>query len=182
MIAWPLVEFISRVRRPIRPRAGMVNSTCVSSLRVSIFRHSPRRLPTSSITGPIDVDGTSTTRYSIGSCVLPLTSLVSTCGLPTDSSYPSRRMFSSRMPRCKMPRPATWNSSRFTSSSRTRRATFDSSSFIRRSRSWRLVTYCPSCPAKGESLMRKIISSVGSSTVIGGRATAFSKSAMVSPI
>ncbi len=67
MIAWPLVAFISRVRRPIRPRAGMVNSMCVMSPRASILRHSARRLPTSSITAPTEAGGTSITRYSIGS-------------------------------------------------------------------------------------------------------------------
>ena len=34
-----------------------------------------------------------------------------TCGLPTASSYPSRRMFSIRMPRCSRPRPETLNAS-----------------------------------------------------------------------
>src|SRR5438477_298041 len=57
MMAWPLVAFMSRVRRPIRPRAGIVNSTCVVSPRLSILRHSPRRLPTASMTAPTDADG-----------------------------------------------------------------------------------------------------------------------------
>jgi hypothetical protein len=49
----------------------------------------------------------------------------------------------------------------------TRIATFFSSSLWSRSRIWRLVTYSPSCPAKGESLMRKSIVIVGSSTRTG---------------
>ena len=47
---------------------------------------------------------------------------------------------------------------------------------------FRLVTYFPSRPAKGESFTRNVIETVGSSTAIGSRATGDSASATVSPI
>ena len=51
-IAMPLVAFSKRVRKPIRPRAGIVNSMWAFSPRLSSLTHSARRLPTSSITDP----------------------------------------------------------------------------------------------------------------------------------
>ena len=47
---------------------------------------------------------------------------------------------------------------------------------------WRLVQNLPSFPKKGESLMVKSMLMVGSSMLMGGRASGFSKSQMVSPI
>ena len=44
---------------------------------------------------------------SIGSCSLPSTVRVTTCGLPTVSSKPSRRMISTRIASCSSPRPCT---------------------------------------------------------------------------
>ena len=46
----------------------------------------------------------------------------------------------------------------------------------------RLVTYLPSLPAKGPSLTLKTIDMVGSSTLMRGRASGCSGSAMVSPM
>src|SRR6185503_12796836 len=111
MIASPCVAVSMRVRSPMRPRAGMVNSRCTWPLRLSMRTSSPLRLPTSSITPPMFFSGTSTTRYSIGSSSAPvsLSFRMITCGLLIDSSYPSRRMFSMRMPRCSNPRPLTLN-------------------------------------------------------------------------
>ena len=171
MIAWPLVAVISRVRRPIRPRAGIVNSMCVSLAAVVHLHALARRLPTSSITGPTDVAGTSITRYSIGSSRLAVDLLgddAAACR-PTARS-PRGACSPAGCPGASRPRPAT-GTRRPVLVGRTFRATLDSSSFISRSRSCRLVTYLPSWPANGESLTRKIMSSVGSSTVIGGRAT-----------
>ena len=47
---------------------------------------------------------------------------------------------------------------------------------------WRLVQYLPSLPKKGESLMVKSMDIVGSSMLMGGSGSGFSKSQMVSPI
>ena len=51
--------------------------------------------------------GASTATRSTGSCTLPSTSLVSTSGLPTVSSKPSRRMISIRTASWSSPRPCT---------------------------------------------------------------------------
>ena len=85
-----------------------------------------------------------------------------TCGLLIDSSYPSRRMFSIRMPRCSSPRPETLKASCLSVSS-TFSATLLSSSLNSRSRRFRLVTYLPSLPTNGESFTLNIIVSVGGS-------------------
>ena len=114
--------------------------------------------------------------------VSPLISFISTRGLVTDSSKPSRLIISIKIERCSIPRPATWNSSVLSGSLVTRMATFFSSSFINRSRSWRLVTKVPSRPANGESLMRNTMLKVGSSTAMGSSADGLSGQAMVSPI
>ena len=47
---------------------------------------------------------------------------------------------------------------------------------------WREVTYLPSLPKNGELLMVKSIDIVGSSILIGGSGSGFSKSHIVSPI
>ena len=64
----------------------------------------------------------------------------------------------------------------------TRKARFFSNSRSNRSLMWREVTYFPSRPKKGESLMVNNMLMVGSSMAIGAKASGFSKSAMVSPI
>ena len=104
-----------------------------------------------------------------------------TCGLPIDSSYPSRRIVSISTPRCNSPRPETAKLS-LPAIGSTRRATFRSSSRSRRSRRWRLVTYLPLRPASGELLTQNTICSVGSSTATRGMARRFSASLIVSPI
>jgi hypothetical protein len=60
-------------------------------------------------------------------------------------------------------------------------ARFVSASFIRRSRRLRLVTYLPSRPANGESLIRNSIESVGSSIASGFSGSGLSASAKLSP-
>ena len=93
MMASPCVAVSMRVLSPMSPRAGMVNSRCAKpiprihahGLAAAIahqFHHRPRRF----------FSGTSTTKYSIGkpaTARLPPCSVI-TCGLPIDSSYPSR--------------------------------------------------------------------------------------------
>ena len=66
--------------------------------------------------------------------------------------------------------------------SSTRRATLDISSLVRRSRIWRLVTYLPSWPAKGEVFTWKFMVSVGSSTPRNGSASGLTGSAKVAPM
>ena len=69
-------------------------------------------------------------------------------------------MVSMRMDRDISPRPATLNAS-VVSVSVTRRDTSFKVSRNSRSLIWREVTYLPSRPAKGASLMEKVISIVG---------------------
>ena len=64
----------------------------------------------------------------------------------------------------------------------TRRETSLSVSRNRRSRSWREVTNLPSRPAKGESLMEKVISIVGAEIFTKGSASTHSGAQMVSPM
>ena len=92
-----------------------------------------------------------------------------TSGLPTASSYPSRRIVSIRTERWSSPRPETMNESRSSVGS-TRRATFDCSSRSSRSLRCRDVRNWPS-PVSGESLTVNSMLRVGSSTSIRGRAT-----------
>ena len=107
MIASPLVAVINRVRKPIRPRAGIVNSRCVNS-PPALHLHALRLPFQHQRHDRTDVRaGTSTTRYSTGSIFWPFTSLMITFGLPTESSESSRRMFSRRIDRCNSPRPET---------------------------------------------------------------------------
>ena len=61
MMAVPCVALSSRVRRPIRPRAGIENVDVRVLAAVVISTIWPRRAPTSSITGPSLSCGTSTT-------------------------------------------------------------------------------------------------------------------------
>ena len=55
------------------------------------------REPSCSITTPTNSSGQSTVRCSSGSCSLPSIFLVRISGLPTISSYPSRRIVSTRL-------------------------------------------------------------------------------------
>ena len=104
-----------------------------------------------------------------------------TRGRETWNSYPSRRIVSIRMPRCSSPRPETvWVSGLSVSS--TRSATFRSSSRYSRSRSWRLVTYFPSRPAKGPLFTMKSTEIVGSSTAMPASRSGRSTEVNVRPI
>jgi hypothetical protein len=65
--------------------------------------------------------------------------------------------------------------------SSTRKLTLVSSSRKSLSRTWREVTYLPSCPANGLSFTMKAIFMVGSSTRMRGNASGLSGEASVSP-
>ena len=119
---------------------------------------------------------------SNGSCTLPLTCRITTCGLPMVSSKPSRRMVSTRMASASSPRPCTSQVSGRSVVS-TRIETLPTSSASSRFFTWRAVSLVPpSLPASGEVLIPTVIEMAGSSTVIGGSATGFSGSASVSPM
>ena len=90
-------------------------------------------------------------------------------------------MVSIRMDRCKTPRPNTKNLSAESVGS-TRMAKFFSNSRSKRSLMWREVTYFPSFPKKGESLMVNNILMVGSSMAMVGRGSGCSGSVTESPI
>ncbi len=94
---------------------------------------------------------------------------VTTCGLPTVSSKPSRRIVSMRTASCSSPRPCTSQASG-RSVVRTRRATLPTSSRSSRSFTMRAVSSLPSVPASGEVLMPIVIERLGSSTCSGSSA------------
>ncbi len=170
----PLPEVMVRklLRKPIRPRAGMVYSRRTRPLPSgTMLLRSPLRRPICSITGPWCCSSISMVTFSYGSCLSPASfSMITTSGRPTASSKPSRRMVSISTERCSSPRPETLNFSGLSPGS-TRRATLCSSSFSRRSLMLRLVTNLPSLPANGESLTWKVMLTVGWSTVSGGSAS-----------
>ena len=75
------------MRYPIRPRAGISN---VIRMRPPplffISTIMPLRVPSVSMTTPMNSSATSTVARSYGSCVLPLICFVITCGMPTANS------------------------------------------------------------------------------------------------
>ena len=178
----PRVKFKNSLVKPIKPRAGMrYSSRTRPRPSDSMFTKSPLRSPKACITPPWWPSSMSAVTSSIGSCFSPLTSFITTRGLLTAISKPSRRMFSNKMVRCNSPRPMT---SKIPSSSvsLTRSATLCCSSFCRRSQIWRLVTYLPSRPASGLVLTQKFIVSVGSSTLSIGSGDGVTGSVIVTPI
>ena len=106
---------------------------------------------------------------------------VITSGLPTDISYPSRRIISIRIASCSSPRPETLKASGESVGS-SRIETLVSASFSSRSLSLREVTCLPSRPLNGESLTDSTIEIVGSSILMCGSARGFSRSERVSPM
>ena len=163
------------------PREGISNSMTVLSPLGSMFFISPFLLETDSIAVPAMSDGKSMVNSSTGSIFTPSTTFKITLGWPICNSYPSRRMVSINTDKWSTPRPNTLKRSAL-SVSWTRNAKFFSNSFSKRSLMWRLVTNLPSRPKNGESLMVNNILIVGSSTLILGNASGFSKSVKVSPI
>ena len=133
------------------------------------------------MTTPRQSSGISTHSDSKGSRVCPFSVLVMTVGRETSISKPSRRICSTRMAICIEPRAFRLKTPAV-SVSETLMEMLDFISRKRRSRSWREVTYFPSRPASGPSLMQNCISIVGGSISEKGRAWAFSSAAMVSPM
>jgi hypothetical protein len=125
--------------------------------------------------------GTSTVTRSTGSWTTPSTRRRRTCGWPTVSSKPSRRIISTRIASCSSPRPCTSQESGRSVSS-TRIETLPTSSVSSRARTWRAVSLSPSRPASGEVLMPTVTDSDGSSTRMTGSGRGSSGSASVSPI
>ena len=74
---------------------------------VRISASSPLRWLSLSTTTPANSSSTSIVTSSIGSSRWPPSSRKSTRGRETESSKPSRRMFSTSTPICSSPRPAT---------------------------------------------------------------------------
>mmetsp|Transcript_15828 Transcript_15828/g.41930 ORF Transcript_15828/g.41930 Transcript_15828/m.41930 type:complete len:229 (-) Transcript_15828:582-1268(-) len=106
-----------------------------------------------------------------------------TSGGPIMTSKPSRLKFSMRIPSCRMPRALTLKESALLPGS-TRMARLVMVSFSRRFLMCVLVLQRVSfsCPEKGEELIPNSITTVGSSTMMGGRAMGFAGSTTVSPI
>ena len=105
---------------------------------------------------------------------------MTTCGLPTVNSKPSRRIISTRTASCNSPRPCTSQVSG-RSVGRIRSDTFPTSSASRRFFTRRAVNFLPTRPASGDVLIPIVIEILGSSTVINGSGCGFSASARVSP-
>ena len=125
--------------------------------------------------------GASIASRSTGSCTLPSTSLVTTCGLPTVSSKPSRRISSTSTASWSSPRPCTSHvSGRSVGSTRSETLPISSASSLLFT--WLAVSLVPSSPASGEVLMPTVIESDGSSTCSTGSGRGSSRSASVSPI
>src|SRR6516164_2269012 len=151
-----IADEAARRRQEHEPHAGRIS--VISALRSESF----------CTTMPACASSTSMTTSSIGSRSSPSAARSSsTFGRDTDSSKPSRRMVSIRMPSCNSPRPATSMAS-FSVDSLILSATLPSASRRSRSRITRLCTLSPSVPASGESLMRKVIAKVGGSMGCAG--------------
>src|SRR5205085_3359500 len=130
---------------------------------------------------PTYSSGTSTLIRSIGSQTLPSRRRVTTWGLPTVSSNPSRRISSTSTESASSPRPWTSETSGRSVSS-TRSETLPTSSRLSRSLTWLAVSLSPSCPARGEVLIPIVTDNDGSSTVITGSGRGSTAAASVSPI
>ena len=112
------------------------------------------------ITVPEYSFGTLTITFSYGSSFLPSTSLKITSGFDTDNSYPSLRIFSSKIDKCNSPRPLTLKPSAPSNSSTTN-PTLVCNSFSNLSLICLEVRNLPLRPAKGEELTKKFIDRVG---------------------
>ena len=131
------------MRNPISPRAGTMYSIRIQPVPWSTICSSrPLRSASSWMTTPWYSDGTSMVIRSIGSCSLPSTVRVTTCGLPTVISKPSRRMISTRIASCSSPRPCTSQVSGRSVGS-TRIDTLPTSSASSRLITWRAVSFLP---------------------------------------
>ena len=133
------------------------------------------------MTTPMYSSGASIATRSTGSCRRPSISFVSTSGLPTVSSKPSRRMISTRTASASSPRPWTSQVSA-RAVGLTRSETLPTSSWSRRFCRRLAVSLSPSRPASGDVLIPSVIEREGSSTAVTGSGRGSSGSAIVSPI
>ena len=164
----PRVSVRNSVRNPISPRAGTRYSIRTQPVPwLTICSRRPLRSASSCVTTPTYSSGMSIARRSTGSWSLPSISRVRTCGWPTVSSKPSRRMISTRIASWSSPRPWTSHVSG-RSVGCTRIDTLPTSSASRRFLTWRAVTFEPSRPASGEVLMPIVTARDGSSTWVTG--------------
>ena len=179
----PRVSVMKRVRKPMRPRAGTLNSMRTQPVPwFAIVSIVPLRDAMSCVIAPRCSSGTSIVMCSSGSWRTPSTCRVTTCGLPTVSSKPSRRICSTRIASASSPRPCTSHASGRSVGS-TLSDTLPTSSWSRRSFTWRAVTFVPfSRPASGEVLMPIVMEIAGSSTVMPGMGRGSSRSVIVSPM
>ena len=100
------------MRKPISPRLGTMKSIRTHPaawLAISSMR--PLRAAISCVMAPTNSSGQSMVIASNGSCSLPSMVRVTTCGLPTVSSKPSRRICSTRTASASSPRPCTSHAS-----------------------------------------------------------------------
>ena len=145
----PRVSVMNSVRKPMRARAGTrysMRTQPVPWFTMSCSR--PLRVASSWVTVPRCSAGTCTDMRSTGSHSLPSISLVTTWGLPTTISKPSRRMVSTRTASCSSPRPRTSQVSGRSVVS-TRSDTLPTSSVSRRLLIWRAVSLVPSGAGQG---------------------------------
>ncbi len=146
---------------PRSPRVGISNSIVVSPFSEFIDWSIPLRFDTVSIIVPAWLSSTLIISCSIGSCLLPCSSvLIITCGGHTCNSRPSLRIVSINTDRCSSPLPET---RKRLSSISTFNHTLVSNSFVKRSERFLVVIYFPSFPANGESFTKNSIFNVGSS-------------------
>ncbi len=140
----PRVSVRNSVRKPTSPRAGTRYSMRAHPLPwLTICCRRPFRSASICVTTPTYSSGTSIATRSTGSARRPSTSFVSTSGLPTVSSKPSRRISSTRIASWSSPRPCTSQASG-REVGRTRSETFPTSSASSRSRIWLAVSRVPS--------------------------------------
>ena len=123
----------------------------------------------------------STASRSIGSWSFPSIIFVTTSGLPTVSSNPSRRIVSTNTASCNSPRPWKIHESGRSDGS-TFIETLPINSFSSRSFTIRAVSLLPSRPVRGEVLIPIVAERLGSSIRITGSGCGSSSSANVSPI
>eukprot|EP00053_Salpingoeca_punica_P017261 m.165877 g.165877 ORF g.165877 m.165877 type:complete len:478 (-) comp17162_c0_seq14:759-2192(-) len=158
----PRVSCLNSRWKPMRPRVGMVKTRRARlSGSSSNFIMSPLRLVSFSMALPVCSMFRSSVTSSMGSSCFPSTSWKSTRGGDTETSYPSRRIDSSRMHSCSSPRPRT------SMESAERRSTWIetllSASVKRRSAIWLDVRKVPSRPARGDELTEMVMAMVGGS-------------------
>ncbi len=149
----PRVSVRNSVRKPTSPRAGTRYSMRAQPVPwLTICSSRPLRSARSWVTTPRNSSGTSIEARSSGSQSSPSISRVSTSGLPTVSSKPSRRIVSTSTASWSSPRPWTSQASGRSVGS-TRSDTLPTSSCSSRSSTCRAVSRPPSRPASGEVLM-----------------------------